>query len=325
MTDAQLDDLSYWLLDNFDPMTREIRLQQGRQLRVEACDVSMVLGFPNGTISMQNKMNGTSSDFVKEFRRLFVNAPMLITAKKVSEKMLEHKRGGIWFKRLFLILMTTCLIESRGNGYVTNAIVDCFMDINNFQELAWGDYVIHCLVKKTEEWQRNKDNPYTGRGILRCGQFGGGEGGEFGGMNECGDFLVILKVTPQLQFARRLGLESVIRVVEGGVYEFAEVSEIVERRGKGENVEYLVKWKDGGDNEWVKAALVAEDLVKDFEAGVEYAVAECVLDGREGEDEGKKMEYLVKWTDMEDATWEPEENVDPDLIKVFRERATQRL
>ncbi|KAL3613598.1 hypothetical protein CASFOL_042523 [Castilleja foliolosa] len=135
----------------------------------------------------------------------------------------------------------------------------------------------------------------------------------------------ILKVTPQLQFARRLGLESVIRVVEGGVYEFAEVSEIVERRGKGENVEYLVKWKDGGDNEWVKAALVAEDLVKDFEAGVEYAVAECVLDGREGEDEGKKMEYLVKWTDMEDATWEPEENVDPDLIKVFQERATQRL
>ncbi|KAL3633153.1 hypothetical protein CASFOL_026137 [Castilleja foliolosa] len=182
MTDAQLDDvrdmgfesllslevkkipskLSYWLLDNFDPMTREIRLQQGRQLRVEACDVSMVLGFPNGTISVQNRMNGTSSDFVKEFRRLFVNAPMLITAKKVSEKMLEHKRGGIWFKRLFLILMTTCLIESRGNGYVTNAIVDCFMDINNFQELAWGDYVIHCLVKKTEEWQRNKDNPYTG-------------------------------------------------------------------------------------------------------------------------------------------------------------------
>ncbi|KAL3633157.1 hypothetical protein CASFOL_026141 [Castilleja foliolosa] len=191
MTDAQLDDvrdmgfesllslevtkipskLSHWLLDSFDPMTREIRLQQGRQLRVEACDVSMVLGFPNGTISMQNRMNGTSSDFVKEFRRLFVNAPMLITAKKVSEKMLEHKRGGIWFKRLFLILMTTCLIESRGNGYVTNAIVDCFMDINNVQELAWGDYVIHCLVKKTEEWQRNKDNPYTGPILFLLGLY----------------------------------------------------------------------------------------------------------------------------------------------------------
>ncbi|KAL8555086.1 hypothetical protein ACS0TY_003041 [Phlomoides rotata] len=131
----------------------------------------------------------------------------------------------------------------------------------------------------------------------------------------------ILKATPQLQFARRLGLESVIRVLEGAVYEFAEVGEIMERRGKGENVEYLVKWKDGGENEWVKARFVAEDLVRDFEAGLEYAVAESVLDRREAA-EGKK-EYLVKWTDIEEATWEPEENVDPDLIKVFDEGLTQ--
>lgn len=127
----------------------------------------------------------------------------------------------------------------------------------------------------------------------------------------------ILKVTPQLQFARRLGLESVIRVLEGAVFEFAEVEEIMEKRGKGENVEYLVKWVDGGDNEWVKAAFVAEDLVKDFEAGVEYAVAEGVVDRRETA-EGKK-EYLVKWSDIEEATWEPEENVDPDLIKGFEQ------
>ncbi|KAK6143230.1 hypothetical protein DH2020_023578 [Rehmannia glutinosa] len=131
----------------------------------------------------------------------------------------------------------------------------------------------------------------------------------------------ILKMTPQLQFARRMGLENVIRVLEGAVYEFAEVGEILERRGKGENVEYLVKWRDGGDNEWVKEAFVAEDLVRDFEGGIEYAVAECVVDRREG-DEGKK-EYLVKWTDIEEATWEPQENVDPDLIKMFEEQIAE--
>lgn len=127
----------------------------------------------------------------------------------------------------------------------------------------------------------------------------------------------ILKSTPQLQFARRLGLESVVAVLEGAAFEFAEVEEVVERRGKGENVEYLVRWKDGGDNEWVKAAYVAEELVADFEAGLEYAVAEAVLDRREG-DEGK-TEYLVKWADIEEATWEPEENVDPDFINLFQD------
>ncbi|KAJ1428163.1 V-type ATPase subunit E [Sesbania bispinosa] len=80
----------------------------------------------------------------------------------------------------------------------------------------------------------------------------------------------ILKATPKgnpMQFGRRVGLEGVIRVLEGAIFEYAEVEEILEERGKGENLEYLVRWKDGGANEWVKAKFVAEDLVKKYEAG----------------------------------------------------------
>ncbi|CAN4079307.1 unnamed protein product [Withania somnifera] len=129
---------------------------------------------------------------------------------------------------------------------------------------------------------------------------------------------MILKQTPKgnpMQFARRLGLENVIRVLEDAIFEYAQVEEILEKRGKGENVEYLVKWKDGEANEWVKAWLISEDLVRDFEDGLEYAVAECILEKRQGEN--GKGEYLVKWTDIEEATWEPEENVDPFLIEDF--------
>ncbi|XP_068320863.1 signal recognition particle 43 kDa protein, chloroplastic-like [Pyrus communis] len=130
----------------------------------------------------------------------------------------------------------------------------------------------------------------------------------------------ILKTTPQgnpMHFARRLGLEAVIRELERVIFEYAEVQELLEKRGKGDRTEYLVKWKDGGDNEWVNAKLIGEDLVADYEAGLEYAVAEGVVGKRVG-DEGK-LEYLVKWTDIDEATWEPEENVDPDLIKEFVE------
>lgn len=130
----------------------------------------------------------------------------------------------------------------------------------------------------------------------------------------------ILRVTPKgnpMQFARRLGLETVIRNLEEAIYEYAEAQEILEKRGKGDQVEYLVKWKDGSDNEWVKAGLIGEDLVRDYEAGLEYAVAEGVFGKRVGDD--GKSEYSVKWTDIDEATWEPEENVDPDLIKEFEE------
>ncbi|KAH6827015.1 hypothetical protein C2S53_016158 [Perilla frutescens var. hirtella] len=37
----------------------------------------------------------------------------------------------------------------------------------------------------------------------------------------------------KLQFARRLGLESVVKAIEGVAYEFAEVEEILEKRGIG--------------------------------------------------------------------------------------------
>ncbi|KAH6772278.1 ADP-ribosylation factor 3 [Perilla frutescens var. hirtella] len=43
----------------------------------------------------------------------------------------------------------------------------------------------------------------------------------------------ILKSTPQLQFAQRLGLESVVKAFEGAAYEFAKADEILERREIG--------------------------------------------------------------------------------------------
>lgn len=117
-------------------------------------------------------------------------------------------------------------------------------------------------------------------------------------------------------FARRIGAERVVRVLEEAVYEYAEVEAVEERRGEGERTEYLVRWRDGGECEWVKAAAVADDLVRDFEEGLEYAVAEAVVAERTVA-EGTRREVLVRWADGGEPTWEPVENVDPDLVRAF--------
>jgi len=125
-------------------------------------------------------------------------------------------------------------------------------------------------------------------------------------------------------FQLRQGLEAAQKELEKAVYEWAEVEKVIDGRGEGKWREYLVEWRDGGDREWVKAAWVAEDLVSDFEAGLEYAVAEAVVDKRqastataEGEE---RWEYLVKWVDIVEATWEPAENVDSELVQEFEQR-----
>lgn len=118
-----------------------------------------------------------------------------------------------------------------------------------------------------------------------------------------------------LQFARRLALEGVIKVLEDSVFESVEVEQILDKRtGVGGKVEYLVKWKDGAPEEWLAAEFVGEDLVQDYEAGLEYGIAENILEKRE---ENGVIEYLVKWADIELPTWEPLENVAPDLIAEF--------
>ena len=72
------------------------------------------------------------------------------------------------------------------------------------------------------------------------------------------------------------------------MYEWAEVEKVIDGHGEGKWREYLVEWRDGGDREWVKAAWVAEDLVSDFEAGLEYAAARPRCGGRaQGREDGE--------------------------------------
>lgn len=121
----------------------------------------------------------------------------------------------------------------------------------------------------------------------------------------------IPKANP-LQFARRLAFENILKLLESEVYETVEVEQVLDRRSAANNtIEYLVKWKDGAPEEWVPAESVADDLIKDYEAGLEYGIAEEILEKRE---EKGQVEYLVRWADAEEPTWEPFENVAAELI-----------
>eukprot|EP00252_Welwitschia_mirabilis_P013199 TRINITY_DN2911_c0_g1_i1.p1 TRINITY_DN2911_c0_g1~~TRINITY_DN2911_c0_g1_i1.p1 ORF type:complete len:406 (-),score=87.94 TRINITY_DN2911_c0_g1_i1:27-1244(-) len=118
-----------------------------------------------------------------------------------------------------------------------------------------------------------------------------------------------------LHIARRMGLESVVKVLEDAGFEIVEVDQIVDKRtGPDGQAEYLVKWKDGQADEWLPAGFIGEDLVEDFEAGLEYGVAEKILDKQE---EDGALRYLVKWADIEVPTWEPPENLDAELVAEF--------
>lgn len=101
------------------------------------------------------------------------------------------------------------------------------------------------------------------------------------------------------------------------------VERVIEGRGEGDRREYLIEWRDGGEREWVSNKWEAADRVEYCEAGLEYGVAERVVGKRAGGGNGKR-EYLVKWVDIEEATWEPEENVAAELIGEFERQEKEK-
>ncbi|KAL4852722.1 Signal recognition particle protein [Chlorella vulgaris] len=84
--------------------------------------------------------------------------------------------------------------------------------------------------------------------------------------------------------------------------------------------EWLVKFADEDEPVWVDARYVSSEVVDDFEQGLEYADAECVLEMRQ---RGTMRKYLVRWGDGYPDTWEPEEHVSPDLIALWESKNGQ--
>lgn len=127
----------------------------------------------------------------------------------------------------------------------------------------------------------------------------------------------LLEKTPKanpMQFARRMALDQVVKLLDEATFEEVEVEQVLDKRMVEGKIEFLVKWSDDSEDSWEPIENIGEDLVRDFEEGLEYGIAEKVLEKRETKETG--VEYLVKWADSED-TWEPEENVAAEIIAEF--------
>jgi signal recognition particle protein len=121
----------------------------------------------------------------------------------------------------------------------------------------------------------------------------------------------LTKNTPAttVTFARRSVLESIARTLEQFVFEEVPPAAIKKSRvaddGSG-TTEYLVEWLDDFADQWVSQRDVADDLVADFERGMEYAAFEKVYEPLSKQTGSKKnRRKLVAWADGAPPTWEP--------------------
>ncbi|KAL3618586.1 hypothetical protein CASFOL_037668 [Castilleja foliolosa] len=162
--------LSYWLLENFDIKSCVIKLQMGRELRLEDDDAEIVLGIPNGTKPIMRQCKKDVHPLITQFRGKF-RIGMNITAAMVMEEMLRLDAKDVWFRRLFLIMMKTVLVECLGNGYVSTQTIPNFEDVDDARNLNWGKYMKRCLVENILRWQEKKTRNFGGPIVLLLGLY----------------------------------------------------------------------------------------------------------------------------------------------------------
>lgn len=138
---------------------------------------------------------------------------------------------------------------------------------------------------------------------------------------------------PELM-ARRIALEQAAALLADHLFEEVEPKRILRARrvpvptppGAPASTatvrEFLVQWPDGKEDSWVPQGDLAQDVVDDFDAGLDYAAAAALLRERV---RGDGREFLVSWEDegTEDS-WEPEENVAVALVREWDERKRER-
>jgi signal recognition particle protein len=125
---------------------------------------------------------------------------------------------------------------------------------------------------------------------------------------------------------RRMAVEDVLKVLTDNLFEDIEPAAVLETRipedEEGNKLpyrEFLIKFPDEEEPVWMPEKYVSEEVIQDYEAGLEYAEAESIVDVR---NRGDSRTYLVRWGDGYPDSWEDEENVSLDMIKLFEERTT---
>lgn len=120
---------------------------------------------------------------------------------------------------------------------------------------------------------------------------------------------------------RVLALEAVANGLADRLYEEVVPESILESRVEPDGSKtYLVQFNDGRDDEWLPASMISQEVVDDFEAGLECVEAAEVLDVVQVNLDRK---FKIRWKDDYPDSWEPEEQVPPSLIEDFRARCPE--
>ncbi|XP_031107888.1 uncharacterized protein LOC116012485 isoform X1 [Ipomoea triloba] len=154
--------MGLWLVENFDPRSCTLQLQNGHTIHITVDDVTAVLGLPKGNIEITKRTAKAIPEILKEWRWFFEKTTAYITPRALRRKMVEVDVVDPWFKCNFALLVMSALIDPMVNGYVNQNYIDHLLDVGNIPNLNWSQMVINALINSKQVWMKSAAKLYGG-------------------------------------------------------------------------------------------------------------------------------------------------------------------
>ncbi|KAG6424268.1 hypothetical protein SASPL_114683 [Salvia splendens] len=154
--------LAFCLLKSFDEEKCMIKLCNGKKIHITEEDVELVYGFPRGDIAYCREKWKSNVPFMRELAEQCDTKPANVNHKAVEQLMLADQEGGPQFKRLFLALLESALIEPSTCGMIKSKIGEIVDDLDNVRNINWCSYTISVLKFAMKNWSKTEKNAFAG-------------------------------------------------------------------------------------------------------------------------------------------------------------------
>nr|GME18463.1 uncharacterized protein LOC109167340 [Ipomoea batatas] len=76
--------------------------------------------------------------------------------------MLNCEDGGEWFKRFFMVLVSSMFIESPQNGSLETQVLYYLDNVSNIPCMNWCSFVMNALMETSAEWLKKRSEYFPG-------------------------------------------------------------------------------------------------------------------------------------------------------------------
>ncbi|XP_056696861.1 uncharacterized protein [Spinacia oleracea] len=162
-------DLCRWLVKFFDHFHSSLLLDTGK-MKITLDDVYVSLGLPRGAKKViEAKARDPSVEYTKIVSDWFHNLGVNNTVKvgDIVKNIKVLVDGGEIFKRSFVVLVVSTLLNGNKNAKANYKILKSLGDVNDVKDMNWCQYTLEALCDCSREWHaENGDGLFKGPPIV---------------------------------------------------------------------------------------------------------------------------------------------------------------